>query len=144
MGHSYIESSVAALSFARYVHNLPTPKVFVWNADCDHAVGVSFIIQEYVDNVIEPWQIWGSAMDDERSRILDGLAEYHATLLAPLPHPLHGIGDLAFAPGLSASSALSDPRSYVGRPLHTSLSRPSLASSTSLPDLWGQLWAHQN
>ncbi|KXN81379.1 hypothetical protein AN958_05118 [Leucoagaricus sp. SymC.cos] len=126
--HSSIESSVATLSFAHYVRNLPTPKVFAWNAGHDHAVGVPFIIQEYVDNVIEPWQIW----------------EYHAALLAPLPHLLHGVGDLAFAPGLSASSALSDPRSYVVRPLHTSLSRPFLASSTSLPDLWEQLWAHQN
>jgi hypothetical protein len=142
--HSSIESSVATVSFARYVRNLPAPKVFAWNAGCDHAVGAPFIIQEYVDNAIEPWQIWVSATDDERSRILDQLAQCHAALLAPLPHPLHGVGNLTFAPGLSASSALSDPRSYMVQPPHISLSQPFLAASVSLPDFWEQLWSHQN
>jgi len=53
---SYIESLVAIMCFAHYVHNIPTPEVFAWNATHDHIIGVLFIIQEYIDNVIEAWR----------------------------------------------------------------------------------------
>ena len=65
----------------------------------------------------------------------------HATFLEPLPPPLSGIGDLFFAPGLSAAAPLSDSQSYIVRPLQ--LSGPqSLVCSDSLDHLWDRLWSH--
>ena len=145
---SYIESSVATMCFARYVRNIPTPEVFAWNNTHDHIIGVPFIIQEYVDNVIEAWQGWESVTEDQRSCLFNELARYHSALLAPLPYPLHGVGDLVFAPSLPINSALSDPRSYMVRPLCMLASEllpvPFVASSVSLSDLWQQLWSHHN
>ena len=36
---SFIESSVAAMCFSRYVRNTPTPEIFAWNATHDHIIG---------------------------------------------------------------------------------------------------------
>ena len=145
---SYIESSVATMCFARYVRNIPTPEVFAWNATHDHIIGVPFIVQEYVDNVIEPWRGWASITEDQRSCLFNELAKYHSALFAPLPYPLHGVGNLVFASGLPTNSALSDPRSYMVRPLRLLTSElrpvPFAASSVSLSDLWQQLWSHHN
>jgi len=145
---SYIESSVATMCFARYVRNIPTPEVFAWNATHDHIIGVPFIIQEYVDNVIEPWRGWVSITEDQRSCLFNELAKYHSALLVLLPYPLHGVGNLVFAPSLPANSALSDPRSYMVRPLRLLASElrpvPFVASSVSLSDVWQQLWSHHN
>ena len=136
------------MCFARYVRNIPAPEVIAWNATHDHIIGVPFIIQEYVDNVIEAWRGWESVTEDRRSCLFDDLARYHSALLTPLPYPLHGIGDLVFSPDLLNDSALSDPRSYTVRPLRMLLSSmpPELfmASSVSLSDVWQQLWSHQN
>ena len=145
---SYIESSVATMCFARYVCNIPVPEVFAWNATHDHIIGVPFIIQEYVDNVIEAWRGWESVTNDQRSCLFDDLARYHSALLSPLPYPLHGVGDLVFASCLPINSALSDPKSYTVRPLRMLLpSTPPelfMASSVSLSDVWQQLWSHHN
>jgi len=145
---SYIESSVATMCFARYVRNIPTPEVFAWNATHDHIIGVPFIIQEYVGNVAKAWQGWESITEDQRSCLFNELAKYHSALLAPLPYPLHGVGNLVFAPSLPTNSALSDPRSYMVRPLRLLASEllpvPFVASSVSLSDLWQQLWSHHN
>ena len=145
---SYIESSVATMCFARYVRNIPTPEVFAWNATHDHIIGVPFIIQEYVDNVAKAWRGWESLTEDQRSCLFNELAKYHSALLAPLPYPLHGVGNLVFAPSLPTNSALSDPRSYMVRPLRLLASEllpvPFVASSVSLSDLWQQLWSHHN
>ena len=136
------------MCFARYVRNIPAPEVIAWNATHDHIIGVPFIIQEYVDNVIEAWRGWESVTEDRRSCLFDDLARYHSALLTPLPYLLHGIGDLVFSPDLLNDSALSDPRSYTVRPLRMLLSSmpPELfmASSVSLSDVWQQLWSHQN
>jgi hypothetical protein len=139
---SQIESSVATMSFARCVRNIPTPRIFAWNSSHDNPVGVPYILQEYIDNVVEPWQVWDKASDNTRFRILDELAQWHAAFLEPLPHPLSGVGDLGFAPGLPATAPLSDPSSYVVRPLLLSGPRP-LGCSVSLDHLWGQLWSYQ-
>jgi hypothetical protein len=97
----------------------------------DNPVGVPYILQEYIDNVVEPWRVWGKASDSTRSGILDELAQWHTAFLKPLLRPLSGIGDLGFAPGLSAAAPLSDPQSYTVRPLQ--LSGPqSLECSVSL------------
>jgi len=145
---SYIESSVATMCFARYIRNIPVPEVFAWNATHDHIIGVPFIIQEYVDNVIEAWRGWESITEDQRSCLYDDLARYHSALLTPLPYPLHGVGDLVFSPNLPIGSALSDPRSYRVQPLRMlSPSTPPelfMASSVSLSDVWQQLWSHHN
>ena len=145
---SYIESSVATMCFTYYVRNIPTPEVFAWNATHDHIIGMPFIIQEYVDNVIEAWRGWESITEDQRSFLFDELARYHSALLAPLPYPLHEVGDLVFAPGLPVDSSLSDPKSYTVRPLCMLPSElspgPFVASSVSLSDLWQQLWLHHN
>ena len=53
------------------------PKIFAWNASNDNPVGVPYILQEYIDNVVEPWQVWGKASDSTRSGILDELAQWH-------------------------------------------------------------------
>ena len=143
-----IECCVATMSFARHVRGIPTPTIFAWNASLgsDNAVGAPFVIQEYVDNVVEPWQAWVSASEEMCSQILEELARYHAAFLAPLPESLRGVGDLIFAPGLSGlgASVLSDPKSYVVRPLQLRSSRPFVAASTSPVELWHQLWSHQN
>ena len=145
---SYIESSVATMCFTYYVRNIPTPEVFAWNATHDHIIGMPFIIQEYVDNVIEAWRGWESITEDQRSFLFDELARYHSALLAPLSYPLHEVGDLVFALGLQVDSSLSDPRSYTVRPLcmlpSELLPGPFVASSVSLSDLWQQLWSHHN
>jgi hypothetical protein len=138
---SRIESTVATMSFARWVRNIPTPRIFAWNASNDNPVGAPYILQEYMDDVVEPWQVWGDSSESIRCRIIDELAQWHTAFLEPLPHPLRGVGDLGFAPGLSATAALSDPSSYVVRPLH--LPGPTLISSVSLARLWDQLWSHQ-
>ena len=137
---SRIESSVATMSFSMFVRNIPTPRIFAWNASNDNPVGAPYIFQEYMEGVVEPWQVWGSASDNMRSCILNELARWHAAFLEPLPHPLHGVGDLSFAPGLSATAALSDPKSYIVRPFQ--LPEP-LLSSVSLVHLWDRLWSHQ-
>ena len=58
---SRIECSVATMSFARYVRNMmiPTPSICVssWNANSDNPVGAQYILQEYIDDVVEPWQV---------------------------------------------------------------------------------------
>ena len=78
--------------------------------------------------MVELWQVWG---DSTRSGILDELAQWHTAFLEPLPRSLSGVGDLGFALGLSAAAPLSDPQSYIVRPLQ--LSRPqSLVCSVSL------------
>ena len=129
------------MSFARWVRNIATPKIFAWNASNDNPVGVPDILQEYIDNVVEPWQVWGKISDSTRSSILDELAQWHTAFFKPLPRPLSGIGDLGFAPGLSAAAPLSDPQSYIVRPLQ--LSGPqSLECSVSLDHLWDRLWSH--
>lgn len=89
---------------------------------------------------MEPWQVWDKSSDITRFRILDELAQWHAAFLEPLPHPLSGVGDLGFAPGLPVSAPLSDPSSYIVRPLQLSGSQP-LGCSVSLDHLWGQLWS---
>ena len=56
-------------------------------------------------------------------------------------NPLSGIGDLFFAPGLSAAAPLSDSQSDIVRPFQ--LSGPqSLVCSDSLDHLWDRLWSH--
>jgi hypothetical protein len=139
---SRIESSVATMSFARWVRNIPAPKIFAWNASNDNPVGVPYILQEYIDNVVEPWQVWDKVSDSTRSRILDELAQWHTAFLEPLPFPLSGVGDLGFAPDLSAAAPLSNPNSYIVRPLQLSGPQP-LVCSVSLDHLWDQLWSHQ-
>jgi len=137
---SYIESSIATMCFAHYVRNIPTPEVFAWNATHDHIIGVPFIIQEYMDNVIEAWRGWESITENQHSFLFDELARYHSALLALLLYPLHEVGDLVFAPGLQVDSSLSDPRSYMVWPLCMLPSElspgPFVASSVFLSDLW--------
>jgi len=140
---SQIESSVATMTFARYVRNIPTPRIFAWNASNDNPVGVPYVLQEYIDNVVEPWQVWDKSSDSARFRILDELAQWHAAFLEPLPHPLSGVGDLGFAPGLPVAATLSDPSSYIIRPLHLSGPQPLVGCSVSLDHLWGELWSRQ-
>ena len=136
----HIETSVVTMSFARWVHNIPTPEIFAWNASNDNPLGVPYILQEYIDNVVEPWQVWNKASDSTRSGILDELARWHTAFLKPLAHPLSGVGDLGFAPGLSAAAPLSDLESYVVRPLQSG-PQPSVCS-VSLDHLWDRLWSH--
>jgi hypothetical protein len=138
---SRIESSVATMSFARWVRNIPTPRVFAWNASHDNPVGVPYILQEYMDDVVEPWQVLRNSSDSMGRRILDELAQWHAVFLEPLPQPLRGVGVLSFAPNLSDAAALSDHNSYIVRPLQ--LPGPPLVSSVSLVHLWDQLWSYQ-
>ena len=61
--------------------------------------------------------------------------------LKPLPRPLSGIGYLGFAPSLSAVAPLSDPQSYIVRPLQLSGPQSSVCS-VSLDHLWDKLWSH--
>ena len=136
----HIESSAATMSFARWVRKIPTPKIFAWNASNDNPVGVPYVLQEYIDNVVEPWEVWGKVSDRSRSGILDELAQWHTAFLKPLPHPLSGVGDLGFAPGLSAAAPLSDPQSYIVRPLQSG--PQPLVCSVSLDHLWDRLWSH--
>ena len=138
---SRIECSVATMSFARYVRDIPTPSVFAWHANDDNPVGAPYILQEYIDDVVGPWQVWGKVSDSTCSRILNDLARWHAAFLEPLPYPLHGVGDLGFAPGLSTAAALSDPKSYTVQPLRPR--GPIVVSSVSLDKLWDQLWSRQ-
>ena len=137
---SRIESSVATMSFARWVRNIPTPAIFAWNASSDNPVGAPYILQEYIDDVVEPWQVGGDPSESTQRRIIDELAQWHSAFLEPLPPPLRGVGDLGFAPGLSATAALSDPNSYIVRPLR--LPGPTSVTSVSLAHLWDQLWSH--
>jgi hypothetical protein len=140
---SQIESSVATMTFARYVRNIPTPRIFAWNSSNDNPVGVPYVLQEYIDNVVEPWQVWDKSSESTRFRILDELAQWHAAFLEPLPHPLSGVGDLRFAPGLPVTAPLSDPSSYTVRPLQLSGPQPLVGCSVSLDHLWDQLWSRQ-
>ena len=39
---SRIESSVATMSFSMFVRNIPTPRIFAWNASNDNPVGAPF------------------------------------------------------------------------------------------------------
>jgi hypothetical protein len=121
---SRIEASVATMSFARWVRNIPAPKIHAWNASNDNPVGVPYVLQEYIENAVEPWQVWGKASDSTRSGILEELAHWHAAFLEPLPPLLSDIGDLGFAPGLSAAAPLLDPQSYI------------------VDHLWDRLWSH--
>ncbi|KAE9386819.1 hypothetical protein BT96DRAFT_891363 [Gymnopus androsaceus JB14] len=138
------ESSAATMTFALHVRHIPAPRVFAWNANDDNPVGVRYIIQEYFDDVVEPWQGWGTSSEDRKSHILDELAKWHVAFLAPMPPPLQKFGDLGFAQGLPNDTILSDPNSYVVRPPTLRIMhQPYLASSTSLPLLWDDLWSHQ-
>lgn len=44
-----IKSSFATMTFARFVRNIPTPRIFAWNASNDNPVGVPYVLQEYID-----------------------------------------------------------------------------------------------
>ena len=79
-----------------------------------------YILQEYIDNVVGPWQVWNKVSDGTRSRILDELAQWHTAFLEPLPLPLSGVIVLGFATDLSAAALLSNPNSYIVRPLQLS------------------------
>lgn len=142
-----IAPAVATMSFARHVRGMPVPEVYAWNDTVDSAVGAPYMLQEFVEDVVEPWQVFRLSDKGQQAQILDDLARSHAVLLTPLPPHLQGFGDLAFAPDLPPAEAdLSDPRSYVLQPLRTRLSRPygqSMAfssSSTSLPSVWDEIW----
>lgn len=141
-----IEQAVATMSLARHVRGIPTPQVYAWNASSENPVGAPYIIQEWIEDVVEPWKVFERSTHEQRAVILDDLARWHAAFLAPLPHHLSGVGDLGFAPGVRHDADLSDPRTYTIRPLHSRVFRnPELeelafkSSTTSFPTLWGEL-----
>ncbi|PSR77143.1 hypothetical protein PHLCEN_2v8051 [Hermanssonia centrifuga] len=112
------------MSFARCIRVIPTHRIIAWNPNKDSPVGATCILQEHVDNVIEPWQMWSA---------------------------WSGFGNLAFAPGLSAVANLADPAIYIVKPLqlrHLWASiewrrmEPFIGSTSTLHRLWEELWSH--
>lgn len=145
-----IAPAVATMSFSRHVLGIPAPLVYAWNASDDNPVGAPYILQEYIEGVVEPWRLFGSnGNDEQRAHVIDELAQWHARFLTPLPPHLNRVGDLAFATNVDPSTAdLADPFTYIIQPLHTRLARPPeaepkafRASSTSLLSLWDELLA---
>ena len=68
---------LAIMSFTRWVRNIPTPKILAWNASYDNPVGVPYVLQEHIDNVAEPSQVWGKASDSTHSSPLSS-NHFHA------------------------------------------------------------------
>lgn len=66
-----IEQAVATMSFARHVRGIPTPQVYAWNASSDNPVGAPYIIQEWVEDVVEPWEVFKRSTHKQRAIILD-------------------------------------------------------------------------
>lgn len=146
-----IAHAVATMSYAHHVLGIPTPHVYAWNDSCDNPVGAPYILQEYIEDVVEPWRIFvdcTEANDDQQSLVIDELARWHPRFLTPLPPHLNCVGDLGFAPNVDPKTAdLTDPFTYVVQPLHIRLpcvpeAEPKAfrANSTSLASLWDELW----
>lgn len=53
-----IEQAVATMSFAHHVRGVPTPQIYAWNASLENSVGAPYIIQEWVEDVFEPWEVF--------------------------------------------------------------------------------------
>jgi hypothetical protein len=68
------------MSFARWVRNIPTPMIFAWNASKDNPVCVPYILQEYLDNVVEPWRA------RQTTRVLASSMSRHTGMLLSSNH----------------------------------------------------------
>ena len=143
----YIPSIVATMSFARYIRKIPTPEIYAWNGAASNPVGAPYIIQEYVSDVVEPWEVFHKGSEAQRTLIISELARCHAEFLTPLPTTLQGIGRILFSPNLPPSPDLSDPQTYILEPLSVNLSPPweemprmSSLTTTSIEGFWDELY----
>lgn len=138
-----VEPAVASMTFARHILGLPAPKVLAWNAASDNLLRVPYMLLEYIPDCDEAWTV---LRQQEEATVLQELARCHANLAQPLPSHLQGVGQLGFSPNATDPSNVM---SYVLRPLSfrgrieadmTESVGTFHATTTSLPDLWMELW----
>jgi hypothetical protein len=143
-----IHSTVAMMMMARYHLQIPVPDIFAWHPSNDNPVGAPYILLEWVDG-IEPWQRWYTLSPEDRSSLLDELAQHHAEFARPLA--FKGIGSIFFAPGLPESADPSDLSTYrLGQISHgpsctayREISSWPQTQSLSLRQFWQRLWQHE-
>ena len=109
-----VETSVAAMTFARRVLHLPCPEVYAWNSERLGPVNAPYIIMSDIkgDNLAFAWD---RLHHDEQMAVIGKVAKLHSKMRRPLP--FDGYGFLKFSSRMrakaSASAAdFSDPRSY--------------------------------
>ncbi|KAF9528144.1 hypothetical protein CPB83DRAFT_894630 [Crepidotus variabilis] len=118
-GISRVPQTVATTTFARYVLGIPTPRILAWNADESNPACTPYIIQEFIDSAVDCCKAFCEGNEDERMRILEDLADWHARFLQ-LPPPISSgfeYGDLEFAPGLLDDANPAKSNCYCIQPI---------------------------
>ena len=106
---SIVASSVATMSYARFILNVPCPMVLAWNDSIDNLVGLPYIIMEICAGVRLD-SVWGSIPARHQIRILWKLAEYFVQMTAKQPFQKYG---RLYFDSSHLEKSLEDLESYV-------------------------------
>lgn len=108
MTSDVVASTVATMTYARYVMNIPSPAVLAWNGQEDNPVGLPYTIMEKCNGVRLDTIFPNDMHPREQIVALRKLTELYFKTTAP--QPFLSYGRLRFAEDCTA--ALSDPSSY--------------------------------
>lgn len=137
---SIVASSVATMSYARFILKVPCPMVLAWNDSIDNPVGLPYIIMEDCAGVRLD-TVWESIPTRHQIHVLWKLAEYFAQMTAKQPFPKFG---RLFFDSSRLGKPLEDIESYFVGDYPSSTPRRmdatfvdfTVHASTVLKDMW--------
>ena len=141
---SIVASSVATMTFARFVQDIPCPAVLAWNDSVDNPVGLPYVIMENCEGTRLD-TLWASIDSRHQLQILWRLASYLVQLTEGQPFQKYG---RLFFDSSRLEKSLMDVESYTVGDYSSSTPRRTDATfidfvvhgSTSLQDMWEEAY----